>query len=112
MARSYRLAPPMRLASAAIMTSAVRRECRGRLFRPADRRTIAASPNAMRLATSKNSATIDRSGDQHSYSALNHDINDAIFEAATGNKALSATYNNLRIRLRSLRCATPPARPH
>jgi DNA-binding GntR family transcriptional regulator len=51
-----------------------------------------------------------RSGDQQSYSALNHDIDDAIFEAA-GNKALSATYNNLRTRLRSLRCATPPAPP-
>jgi DNA-binding GntR family transcriptional regulator len=52
-----------------------------------------------------------RSGDQQSYSALNHDIDDAIFEAA-GNKALSETYNKLRTRLRSLHCATPKTPPH
>jgi DNA-binding GntR family transcriptional regulator len=52
-----------------------------------------------------------RSGDQQSYSALNHDIDAAIFEAA-GNKALSETYNKLRTRLRSLHCATPKTPPH
>ena len=51
-----------------------------------------------------------RSGDPQSYGALNHDIDDAIFEAA-GNQALSATFNNLRTRLRSLRGATPPVPP-
>jgi DNA-binding GntR family transcriptional regulator len=52
-----------------------------------------------------------RSGDQQSYSALNHDIDDAIFEAA-GNQALSETYNKLQTRLRSLHCATPKTPPH
>src|SRR4030088_2370007 len=52
-----------------------------------------------------------RSGDQQSYSALNHDIDDAIFEAA-GNKELSETYKQLRKRLRSLHCATPKTPPH
>jgi DNA-binding GntR family transcriptional regulator len=52
-----------------------------------------------------------RSGDQQSYSALNHDIDDAIFEAA-GNQALSETYNKLQTRLRSLQCATPKTPLH
>jgi DNA-binding GntR family transcriptional regulator len=52
-----------------------------------------------------------RSGDLQSYSALNHDIDDAVFKAA-GNKALSDTYDKLQMRLRSLHYATPKTSPH